>query len=120
MGHPPGNLGKIEALFTAATLSRSYGLTLWTFWQNVAQIQIYAGQANTLIDNAGVIQVFGERNLRMAQDLANIIGGIFAEQIMAMAPDEQLLLTECVLTRCKQARYYSDSLFTDAGLIGAR
>ena len=42
-----GNLGRIDALLTAATLLRSWGLTLWTFWQNVAQLQIYGSQANT-------------------------------------------------------------------------
>lgn len=106
-----GNIGRIDALFTAATLLRSWGLTLWTLWQNVAQLQAYGVQANTLVDNAGVIQVFGARNLRMAQDLANIIGGVSAEQIMGMGKDEQILLIEGVMTRCKQARYYSDSFF---------
>jgi type IV secretion system protein VirD4 len=106
-----GNLGKLDALFTAATLLRSWGLTLWTLWQNVAQMQAYGAQAHTLVDNAGVIQVFGARNLRMAQDLANIIGGVSAEQIMSLGPEEQFLLIEGKLTRCKQARYYSDSLF---------
>jgi len=106
-----GNLGKIDALLTAATLMRSWGLTLWCFWQNVAQLQIYGMQANTLIDNAGVIQTFGARNMRMAQDFANIVGGVSGEQVMSMRPDEQLLLIEGRLTRCKQARYYSDDLF---------
>jgi type IV secretion system protein VirD4 len=109
-----GNLGRIDALLTAATLLRSWGLTLWTFWQNVAQLQIYGTQANTLVDNAGVIQAFGVRNQRMAQDLASILGGISAEQIMSMRPDEQLLLIEGKFVRCKQARYYSDKLFTSA------
>ena len=36
-----GNLGKMDALLTAATLMRSWGMTLWCFWQNVAQLQIY-------------------------------------------------------------------------------
>jgi len=53
----------------------------------------------TLIDNAGVIQAFGARNLRMAQDLAIIIGGVSAEQILNMKPDEQILLIESKLTR---------------------
>jgi type IV secretion system protein VirD4 len=106
-----GNIGKIDAMFTAATLLRSWGLTLWTLWQNVAQLQIYGAEANTLVDNAGVIQVFGARNLRMAQDLANIIGGVSAEQIMSMGPEEQLLLIEGKMMRCKQARYYKDKLF---------
>src|SRR6202035_5682203 len=59
-----GNLGKIDALLTAATLLRSWGLTLWTFWQNAAQLSSYGPQANTLVDNAGVVQAFGARNHR--------------------------------------------------------
>lgn len=106
-----GNLGRIDAVLTAATLLRSWGLTLWTFWQNVAQLQIYGGQANTLIDNAGVIQVFGARNHRMAQDLANILGGIAPEQILAMPQDQQILLIEGKPLWCMQARYYSDKAF---------
>jgi type IV secretion system protein VirD4 len=108
-----GNLGHVDALLSAATLMRSWGLTLWTFWQNVAQLQIYGTQATTLVDNAGVIQAFGARNLRMAQDFANIVGGISAEQIMKMKADEQLLLIEGKNVLCKQARYYSDELFKE-------
>ena len=37
-----GNLGQIDALLTTATLMRSWGLTLWTFWQNVAQLALWA------------------------------------------------------------------------------
>jgi type IV secretion system protein VirD4 len=106
-----GNLGRLDAFLTAATLMRSWGLTLWSFWQNIAQLQIYGSQANTIVDNAGVVQVFGARNQRMAQDLANIIGGVTADEIMKMPKDEQLLLIEGQLTRAKQARYYSDALF---------
>ena len=107
-----GNLGRMDVLLTAATLMRSWGLTLWTFWQNVAQLQIYGAQANTLVDNMGVVQAFGVKNLRMAQDLANIIGGISADRLMRMKADEQLLLIDGKTTLCKQARYYSDALFT--------
>ena len=106
-----GNLGRMDVLLTAATLMRSWGLTLWTFWQNVAQLQIYGTQATTLVDNAGVIQVFGTKNLRMAQDLVNIVGGVSAEKIMGMSSDGQLLLIDGKTTLCRQARYYSDELF---------
>lgn len=109
-----GNLGQIDAFLTAATLMRSWGLTLWTFWQNAAQLQIYGAQANTLVDNAGVIQAFGARNQRMAQDIANLIGGISADEILNMRQDEQILLIEGKLVRCRQARYYSDTLFGPA------
>jgi type IV secretion system protein VirD4 len=106
-----GNLGRIDTLLTAATLMRSSGLTLWTFWQNAAQLQIYGSQANTLVDNAGVIQAFGPRNRRMAQEFANLVGGISAEEIMNMKSDEQILLVEGKLMRSKQARYYNDKAF---------
>lgn len=109
-----GNLGKIDALLTAATLMRSWGLTLWTFWQNAAQLSIYGAQANTLVDNAGVIQIFGARNHRMAQDIANLIGGISPDEVMKLPPDQQILLIEGALVRCRQARYYSDTFFAQA------
>ena len=64
------------------------------------------------MDNAGVIQIFGARNRRMAQDLANIVGDVTPEEILSMKQDQQMLLTEGKLMRCKQTRYYSDHLFS--------
>ena len=103
-----GNLGRLDAFLTAATLLRSWGLTLWTFWQNAAQLSIYGPQANTLVDNAGVVQVFGARNHRMAQDIANLIGGISPDEILRMPQDEQILLIEGKAIRSRQVRHYSD------------
>jgi type IV secretion system protein VirD4 len=37
-----GNLGRIDALLTAATLLRSWGLTLWSFWQNAGNCRFTA------------------------------------------------------------------------------
>lgn len=109
-----GNLGRMDAFLTASTLLRSSGLSLWSFWQNAAQLQIYGSQANTLVDNAGVVQVFGARNHRMAQDLANLLGGLSADEILRMPKDRQVLLIEGKLHRCKQVRYYNDQLFGPA------
>jgi type IV secretion system protein VirD4 len=103
-----GNLGRLDALLTAATLLRSWGLTLWTFWQNAAQLQIYGSQANTLVDNAGVIQAFGARNQRMAQDIANLVGGVTPDDILNMSPDEQIILIDGKPIRCKQVRHYNN------------
>lgn len=116
-----GNLGRVDALLTAATLMRSFGLTLWTFWQSSSQLQQYGAQAATLIDNAAVIQAFGVKNLRTAQDFVNIVGGISAEQILSMPHDEQLLLIDGKSMRCRQARYYNDDLFlNNRGIASAR
>ncbi len=107
-----GNLGRIDALLTAATLLRSFGLTLWCFFQNPGQTSIYGPDAQTLIDNAGVIQVFGTKNHRLAQDIANLIGGVSPTEILRMPSDEQILLIDGKVTRCKQVRHYSDKAFT--------
>ena len=106
-----GSLGKLEALLMATTLLSSGGLTVWSFWQNAAQLGLYGSQANTLIDNAGVIQIFGIRNYRMAQDLANVIGGISADALLALPKNEQILLIESRLRRCRQVRHYEDREF---------
>jgi type IV secretion system protein VirD4 len=107
-----GNLGRINAFITAATLMRSAGLSIWSFWQNPDQMQIYKPQVNTLIDNAGVIQCFGARNRRMAQDFADLVGGVDADAILNLGPREQLLLIEGGKpVRCAQARYYEDAAF---------
>jgi type IV secretory pathway TraG/TraD family ATPase VirD4 len=47
----------------------------------------------------------------MAQELANLVGGISPDEIMKMRQDEQILLVEGKTIRCKQARYYSDQAF---------
>jgi type IV secretion system protein VirD4 len=106
-----GNLGRLEVLLTAATLMSSWGLTLWTFWQHAAQLKTYGEQANTLTDTAGVIQIFGVRNYRMAQELVNVIGGISAEELLRMPSNEQVLLIESKLQRCRQVRHYEDHEF---------
>jgi type IV secretion system protein VirD4 len=106
-----GNLGRMEALLMATTLLRASGLTVWSFWQNAAQLQIYGTQANTLLDNAGVIQIFGIRNYRMAQDLANVVGGISADELLKLQKNEQVLLIESKLQRCRQVRHYEDRAF---------
>ncbi|HXE12348.1 MAG TPA: type IV secretory system conjugative DNA transfer family protein [Bryobacteraceae bacterium] len=106
-----GNLGKMEILLTTATLMRSWGLTLWLFFQAVGQLSIYGAQSTTLLDNAGIVQMFGAKNRRMAQDLANIIGNVSAEEILALPKDGQLLLIDGKLTRARQVRHYSDQLF---------
>jgi type IV secretion system protein VirD4 len=110
-----GNLGRLDALLTAVTLLRSWGLTVWTFWQDAAQLQIYGAQANTLVDNAGVIQAFGARNRRMAQDLANLIGNISPDEILGLPPQEQILLVEGKAMRCRQTRHYEDQMFRSVG-----
>jgi type IV secretion system protein VirD4 len=110
-----GNLGRMDAFLTASTLLRSFGLTLWCHFQNSAQLSIYGAQANTLVDNAAVIQIFGVKNHRMATDLANLLGGISPDELMKMHSRQQILLIDGKLFRAQQVRYYdSPSLLAGA------
>jgi type IV secretion system protein VirD4 len=107
-----GNLGYLDAFVTAATLLRGWGVTMWSFWQNLSQLEQYGHDARTLIDNAGVIQLFGARNFRAAKDFVDLVGGISAEDIMQLKPDEQILLIEGGYPVCaKTVRYFEDELF---------
>jgi type IV secretory pathway TraG/TraD family ATPase VirD4 len=47
------------------------------------------------------------RNLRAAQEIAGILGGVSGEELLNLPPDEQILLMEGKLMRCKQVRYYT-------------
>jgi hypothetical protein len=60
------------------------------------------------------IQIFGVKNYRMAQDLANVIGGISAAELLHMPVNEHVLLIDSKLQRCKQVRHYEDQIFRDA------
>ena len=103
------SLGRSEALLIATTLLRGFGLQLWTFWQSPAQLSIYGPDAHTIIDNAGVVQCFGAHNLRAARDFADLIGGITAEEVLALGPDEQIVLMETGRPkRLRRLRYFAE------------
>ncbi len=83
--------------------------------QNPAQLSIYGSYARSILDNAGIISVFGARNRQMAADFAGIVGGD-VDAIMDMDKDDQLLLIEGgrpILSR--RLKYYADPEF--AGLF---
>ena len=102
-------LGPMDAFVSATTLMREWGVILWSFWQSLAQLGSYGCHSRTILDNASVIQLFGVRNYRSAQDFVELVGGIHAEDIIFMAKDEQLLLVEGGAPYvAKQVRYYND------------
>jgi type IV secretion system protein VirD4 len=109
-----GQLGRMDSLITAMTLMRGYGMKLWTFWQAASQLDIYGSQARTIIDNAGVVQCFGIRNLRSANEIAALLGGVSGETILRLSASEQLVMVEGDAPHtCKQVRYYNDPMFED-------
>lgn len=112
-------IGRMEPILQTATLLRGAGVTLWTYFQSPAQLEAtYGRDAMVLADNAGVIQLFGARNGRMAEAYARLLGDVSPEAIMQLDRDEQLLLVEGANSfRCRRLTYWSDPLFK--GLVGA-
>jgi len=67
------SLGNFPMLETAITLCRSYGLRVWTFWQDVQQIQAaYPLGWKTVINNSS-LQIFGVTTRLMANELGQVI-----------------------------------------------
>lgn len=107
------SFGKVDAFVTAATLMRSSGVQLWSFWQNPSQLEIYGSHARTLVDNSGVLQLLGAPNRRMAQEFAALVGGIDADEIMGMSPQEQVVLIDGGKPRrLRRIRYFEEPMFS--------
>jgi type IV secretory pathway TraG/TraD family ATPase VirD4 len=49
--------------------------------------------------------------MRGSQDLANLVGSISADEVMKLGRDEQILLIEGEVVKCRQVRHYSDRAF---------
>lgn len=107
-------LGTMEPLKQSITLLRGYGAQVWTFWQDVSQLQqLYPNDWQTIINNAGVVQLLSPRNLRMAEEYTALVGGISAEELLNMPLEQQLLITEQTRRAHLSLRldYLHDALF---------
>jgi type IV secretion system protein VirD4 len=68
-------LGKLAMLRQAITLLRGSGLQTWTFWQDLSQLrQLYPNDWQAIVNNAGVLQVFGINNYNMAKEWGDLLG----------------------------------------------
>lgn len=68
-------LGDFAMLAMIYTLARSYGVRVWSFFQDLAQIKrMLPKEWQTVLTNAAAIQVFGVPNHLMASDLAQVLG----------------------------------------------
>lgn len=85
-------LGTLDDLRTAVTLMRGYGLRLWSFWQDLSQLErLYPSDWQTIVNNADAIQTFGVTTHLMAKGLSNMLGVASPEELLNMPPDRLLL-----------------------------
>jgi type IV secretion system protein VirD4 len=116
-----GSLGSFPVMTAAMTLCRGFGARIWTFWQDMQQIQhSYPTSWKTFINNSGALQLFGLKTSLMAKEWAEILG-CTPEKLLGMKPDEQFLLLqdhgECIsrrldyLTDPRYDGHYDDNQF---------
>jgi type IV secretion system protein VirD4 len=83
-------LGRMDLLITAKTLLRGYGVQVWSFWQDISQIQSnYPRDWQTIMNNCRVIQVFGRGMGIMANDLSKALN--VPASMISTLPKDQLL-----------------------------
>jgi len=84
-------LGNFPQLETVITLCRGYGVQCWTFWQDLAQLQgLYPTGWKTMLNNCGVVQVFGVNNVKMGSDWAEYLP-VSTGRLVGMKRDEQVV-----------------------------
>jgi type IV secretion system protein VirD4 len=106
-------LGRLDALLTAITLARGYGLSTWTFWQDLGQLRrLYPAEWRTIVNNCSVHQYFGVPYAPEAADIASMYRDVDAKELMRMGPNRQLLVrrgqSPVIARRC---HYLKDAPF---------
>ncbi|MEM9758076.1 MAG: type IV secretory system conjugative DNA transfer family protein [Pseudomonadota bacterium] len=103
-------LGTLPDLVTAVTLLRGYGVRVWSFWQDLAQVKTYYPKAwPTLLSNARTLQLF-EPHWLFRRELATLLHVLPDD--LTLPPDQQLLVgPDGVPRRARKADYLTDALF---------
>ncbi len=86
------HIGAFPLLEDCVTLMRGYGVRLVLFLQHVEQLaKLYPKSVNTIVGNCAAVAAFGISNAAMAKPIAELLGDITPEQLIAMAPNELAL-----------------------------
>jgi len=87
-----GHLGPVPQLRQAITLLRGYGVRVALFVQSLAQLKsLWPRDWETLLDNTGTWIHFGSTSLAAARQVADQLGDVSAETLLALPPDQMAL-----------------------------
>lgn len=106
-------LGKLEPLITAVTLLRGYGVKVWSFWQDLAQIRaIYGDEAFSLLNNCAIQQFFAPASPHAAAELDAYLAGSYPKPLTSLR-DEDVLITRRGQrpSLCRRLDYRRDAMF---------
>ncbi len=107
-----GQLKNFEFLETMLTLCRGFGVQVLTVWQDLDQIRsAFPDGYRTVLNNIGVLQVFGLTNYRAAEEWSELLG-VSPRELMNLEPHEQILFIRGEgAQRCQRCDYLTDPLF---------
>lgn len=82
-------LGDFELLATAYTLARSYGMRVWSFFQDMDQIKrILPKDWRTVLSSSAAVTTFGVPNPMMAKSLRELFGDFTEKELIHMPRDQ--------------------------------
>ena len=88
------HLGPMPILEQSVTLMRGYGVRLMLLLQNIGQLsKLYPDDNGTIASNCLVAATFGTSSPIMARPMAELLGDISPEQLLAM-PDDALAIRQ--------------------------
>ena len=103
-------LGAMSDLKSAITLMRSYGMRVWTFWQDLSQIKaIYPHDWESIINNSAIQQYFGAKSPSACKALKTFLGNAYPKD--GIADGRQLLFNRSDMTLVGRPNYLTDPVF---------
>jgi type IV secretion system protein VirD4 len=103
-------LGPMSDLKSAITLMRSYGMRVWTFWQDLSQIKaIYPNDWESIINNSAIQQYFGAKSPSACKALKTFLGNAYPKD--GIADGSQLLFNRSDMALVNRPNYLADPLF---------
>ncbi len=85
-------LGPMPQLRRAITLLRGYGVRVWSFWQDLSQIQgLYPNEWQTLLNNCRVQQFYSQSTRLGSQQTYDVTGLGTPEYLQSLEPGEMVL-----------------------------
>lgn len=111
-------LGSFSLLRQSISLLRNAGLQTWTIWQDLSQLRhLYPNDWQTIVNNSGVLQVFGITNNGMAKEWSDLLG-LSSRDLNKLGRDNAFVHRQGQGSiTCRRADYLKDAVFS--GLFDA-
>jgi type IV secretion system protein VirD4 len=102
-------LGPMAELKAALTLMRSYGVRVWTFWQDLSQLKAtYPRDWESILNNSSIQQYFGAKSPHAKASLKAFLGDALPDE--ELSDGHQLVFDGGSTTVMRRPNYLLDPL----------